>query len=41
MNQYDKLACSNCKMGFGQDYGAAGNRCPACKNGVVSYVEDL
>jgi len=35
-----QLACSNCGVGFGRDYGAAGNRCPACKQGVVEYPED-
>lgn len=36
----DDINCSNCGIGFGKDYGAVGNRCPACKQGVVQYVED-
>jgi len=36
----DELACTNCEIGFGSDYGAAGNKCPACGNGAITWVED-
>lgn len=39
MTNYN-IQCSNCGVDFGQDVGAVGNRCPACKQGAIKHMGD-
>jgi len=36
----DKVSCKNCGTDFGNDVGAVGDMCPACKAGAIGYTED-